>query len=56
MFSENITNYDKLALAIQKDYLVEASNYRLAKEAHVQNGIVASAYKFLMSFVSPVNA
>ena len=54
MFNDNITNYDdKLAFAIQNDYLVNASNYRLAKEAKAQKGILVSTYKYLKSFVAP---
>lgn len=54
MFNDNITNYDdKLAFAIQNEYRVNASNYRLAKEVPAHDGILVSTYKYLMSFVSP---
>ena len=52
MFNENISNYDdKLVLAMQKDYLANASNYRLAKEIPARTGVVVAVYRYLLSFI-----
>ena len=54
MFNENITSYDdRLAYAMQTDFMADAANYRLAKEVKAQDGIIVSTYKYLMSFVAP---